>query len=82
MGYGHLPCIVVPDAEAKIRALIEWVVSLGYIPKTVTVYEDRPQFFIQYQWLIEQILGCALNIVHVQMNNTGYEQITPLERDD
>jgi hypothetical protein len=49
--------LVTTNAEEKIIALIRYVIfDLKYIPTTIVVFEDRPQYFIEYRDLIEDVL--------------------------
>jgi hypothetical protein len=49
--------------------LIKYVIyKLKFIPSKITVYEDRPQYFIEYRDLIEDVLGTKLEIMYVEMD--------------
>lgn len=73
----HIPIKIVWDGKDKIMAAIQYVLFvLKYIPSEIIVYEDRPQYFIQYRELIEWVLGCELTIMRVEMDgNKGYKKI-------
>ena len=73
----HIPIKIVWDGKDKIMAAIQYVLfTLKYIPSEIIVYEDRPQYFIQYRELIEWVLGCELAIMKVEMDgNDGYKKI-------
>ena len=52
------------------------IYTLWYIPKTIKVYEDRPEHFIKYRELIEECLGTKLEIYYVEMDwNSWYKKI-------
>ncbi len=66
----HINTIVTLHAVDKIIALISYVIfELKFLPKEITVFEDRPQFFIEYRSLIEELLETKLIIKHVTMNS-------------
>lgn len=66
----HINTIVTPHAVDKIIALINYVIfELKFLPKDITVFEDRPQFFIEYRPLIEELLETKLIIKHVTMDS-------------
>jgi len=61
--------LVTTNAEEKIIALIRYVIfNLKYIPSTIVVFEDRPQYFIEYRDLIEDVLWVKLIINKVVMD--------------
>ena len=69
--------IVTQNGQDKVPELIRYVIfELRYIPSKIIIYEDRPQYFIQYRELIEWVLGCELTIMKVVMDgNDGYKKI-------
>lgn len=69
--------LVTETGEDKIIALIRYIIfNLQYIPSKIIVYEDRPQYFIEYKDMICDILGCKLEIMYVEMDsNKGYKNI-------
>jgi hypothetical protein len=49
--------VVTKDAQEKVPELIRHVLfELRYIPSEIIIYEDRPQYFIEYRELIESVL--------------------------
>jgi hypothetical protein len=68
---------IVDFWEDKILESIRYVLfELRYIPTEIVVYEDRPQYFIEYRELIEWILWTKLTIMFVEMDwNEGYKSI-------
>ncbi len=71
-GLENIKTIVVPTGEDKIIATIRYVIfDLGFIPKTITVFEDRPHFFIEYRDLLEDILETKIIIKKVVMNGNN-----------
>ncbi len=77
LGFDDIPMRVVVSSEDKILELIRYVLfRLKYLPKTITIYEDRPEYFIKYRPLIEKVLSCQLKIMKVEMDgNNGYKKI-------
>lgn len=69
--------IVTIDAQSKISELIRHILfELRYIPSEIIIYEDRPQYFVEYKELIQQILWTKLTIIYVEMDgNHGYKKI-------
>jgi len=68
---------VVYDGSDKILKTLQYVLfELKYIPSEIIVYEDRPQYFIEYRELIEWLLWTKLTIMYVEMDgNDGYKKI-------
>lgn len=68
---------IVSEWKDKILETIRYVLfELKYIPAEITIYEDRPQFFVEYRELIEWVLGTKLRIMYVEMDgNNGYKKI-------
>ncbi len=73
----NFPIEVVYDGKDKILKTLQYVLfELKYIPNEIVVYEDRPQFFIEYRELIEWVLWCKLTIMFVEMDgNKWYKKI-------
>jgi len=60
--------IVVEKAENKILETIRYVVEdLWFIPSKITVYEDRPNYFIDNKDIIEKYLNTKLEVFFVEM---------------
>lgn len=76
----HFPLLVTKDGQDKILALIRYVIYvLKFIPKEIIVYEDRPQYFVEYRELIEWVLGTKLTLNFVEMDgNKGYTSISEI----
>jgi len=68
---------VVESGEKKILEALRYIIfELQYIPSEIVVYEDRPQYFIEYRELIEWVLWTKLTIIYVEMDrNDGYKKI-------
>lgn len=77
MKLDDFPLKIVYSWKDKILETIRYVLfELKYIPSEIIVYEDRPQFFIEYRELIEWVLWCKLTIMYVEMDgNEGYKKI-------
>lgn len=70
----HINLKVVDDAEKKILAAIEYITDiLGFIPNKITVYEDRPKYFIEYKNLLEKTIWTKVEIMFVEMNGNESE---------
>lgn len=71
------PIQVVYDGKDKILKTLQYVLfDLKYIPSEIIIYEDRPQYFVEYRELIENILWTQVTIMKVEMNgNDWYKSI-------
>lgn len=70
----HFKMIVTKDGQDKIIAGIRYILfDLKYLPKTITLYEDRPEFFLEYRDLIENVLETKLIIKKVVMHGNSWE---------
>jgi hypothetical protein len=70
--------IVVNEWKDKIISTIQYIIyDLGFIPSSITIYEDRPEFFVKYRDLLSDILWTKIivNKVHMTDNNTSPEII-------
>jgi len=66
--------IVVKLPEDKIIKTIEYITdTLWFLPKKVTVYEDRPKYFIEHKDFLENILNIPFDIMYVEMNDNYSE---------
>lgn len=64
--------VVVDNAQDKIISTIQYVIyNLWFIPSSITVYEDRPNFFIEYRELLEDILDTRIIIKLVEMDSNN-----------
>ena len=64
--------IIVNKASEKIEALILYIINdLKYIPKTIIIYEDRPEYFIKYSEYIEKLLWTKIEIMIVDIKNNN-----------
>lgn len=77
MKINHFPIRIVLNPTDKILELIRYVLyTLKFIPSEIIIYEDRPQYFVEYRELIENILWTQVTIMKVEMNgNDGYKSI-------
>jgi hypothetical protein len=73
--------IIVEHAKEKTNELIRYVIEdLGFIPNKITIYEDRPDYFIENKKFIEEFLWTKLEIMFVEMNGNDKEaKITKME---
>lgn len=69
--------IITNSWEEKIVELIRHILyKYSFIPSSITMYEDRPEVFIKYRYLIEWVLWTTLIIKKVIMkDNSEYESI-------
>lgn len=76
-GLNKFKTIVVDSGKDKIIATIRYIIfDLGFVPNSITIYEDRPEYFIEYRDLLEDILETKIIIKKVVMNgNNNYEKI-------
>ena len=66
--------IITSKAEEKILALLKYIIlGLKYLPKKITIYEDRPHFFIYFKELIENFLETKIEIIYVKMDWNNVE---------
>jgi hypothetical protein len=79
-GLENYQVLVTPNGQDKILASIRYVLfTLKYLPKTITLYEDRPEYFLEYRDLIEDVLETKLIIKKVVLHgNTGKMDITEM----
>ncbi len=70
----HINVRIVPSAEDKVAETIRYVVDeLWFIPSKITIYEDRPKYFIEYKNFIEDFLWTKLEIMLVEMESNNSE---------
>lgn len=76
MNLNNYPIKIVQRGKDKILATLRYIIfELKYIPSHITLYEDRPEYFIEYRDFLESILWCTLTIIHVEMDgNDGYKK--------
>lgn len=77
MDLENFPLQIVWEGKDKILATLRYIIfQLKYIPSEIIVYEDRPQYFIEYRDLIEWVLWTKLTIMQVEMDgNEWYRKI-------
>jgi len=64
----HINTTVVADAEEKILETILYIINtLKFIPNKITVYEDRPKYFIENRELLEEVIWTEIEIMLVEM---------------
>lgn len=73
--------IVVIEAVDKIITTIDYVVNtLWFIPSKITVYEDRPEYFVEHKQIIEDFLNTKVEIMYVEMiDNYTEPRITKID---
>ncbi|MCH8518161.1 hypothetical protein LAT59_00140 [Candidatus Gracilibacteria bacterium] len=77
VGLLDFPTTVVDEGKDKVLEVLRYIVfEFGVIPREVIIYEDRPEYFIQYRELLESLLGIKITIMKVEMDgNRGYKRI-------
>ena len=67
--------IFINRHEKKIIEMIRYIIfELKFIPKSITVYEDRPEIFVEFREFIEDLFWCELKIVKVLLqDNKKYD---------
>lgn len=64
----HINYRIVYSAEEKIIETIKYIVEhLKFIPNKITVYEDKPKYFIEYQSFLEDFFWIEIDIIYVEM---------------
>lgn len=71
------PTTVVDAWKDKVLEVLRYIVfEFGVIPSEVIIYEDRPEYFIEYRELLEWLLWTKITIMKVEMDgNRGYKMI-------
>ena len=70
----HINQVIVKTPENKIIETIKYVVNnLWFIPNKITVYEDRPKYFVENKKFIENFLWTKLEIMFVEMMDNEFE---------
>lgn len=71
------PTTVVDAWKDKVLEVLRYIVfEFGVIPSEVIIYEDRPEYFIEYRELLEWLLWTKITITKVEMDgNRGYKRI-------
>ena len=71
------PTTVVDEWKDKVLEVLRYIVfEFGVIPSEVIIYEDRPEYFIEYRELLEWLLWTKIIIMKVEMDgNRGYKKI-------
>jgi len=66
--------VIVDTAEKKIIETIKYVVNnLKFIPNKITIFEDRPKYFLENKDFIEKFLWTKLEIMFVEMTSNNKE---------
>ena len=76
----HINMVITDTWKDKIFETINYVINtLDFIPNKITIYEDRPYFFVEYKDFLENFLWTKLEIMFVEMiNNSQEPKITQL----
>lgn len=66
----NIPIKVVFEAKEKPFEMVNYIVNnLGFIPKQLHIYEDRPDFFVEAKKEIEDLLETKIKIFLVKMED-------------
>lgn len=69
----HINYRIVSNPEEKILETIKYIVEhLKFIPNKITVYEDRPKYFIDYKNFLEDFFEIDIDIMLVEMEWNNY----------
>lgn len=73
--------IITKNADDKIIETIKYIVNkLWFIPEKIIVYEDKPEYFIEYRKFLEDFLETNLEIYYVEMiSNENEPKITKID---
>ncbi len=64
----NIEMIVVNKPEEKIVQVVSYIMNkLKYLPSKIIIYEDRPKFFIEFKYVIEDLLWIPVEIMLVEM---------------
>jgi len=76
----HINMIVVKSWEEKPLKMVEYIENtLWFIPNKITIYEDRPEYFIKQKQFLEKKLKTKIEIMLVEMiDNETEPKITKL----
>lgn len=77
----HINYHIVENAEDKIIETIKYITNkLKFLPKEITVYEDRPKYFIEYKNFLENFIWIEIHIMYVEMiDNNNEPKITKID---
>lgn len=77
----HINTRVVLNPEDKIIETIKYIVNdLKFIPNKITIFEDRPKYFIEYKDFLESFLWIKIEIMFVEMTDNNNEpKITKID---
>lgn len=67
--------IFINRHEKKVLEMIRYIIfELKFIPNSITVYEDRPEIFVEFREFIEDLFWCELKITKVLLqDNKKYD---------
>ena len=71
----YVPYKVVEKYWQKVKTILFHVLELWYIPKKITVYEDKPELFYRYWQIISNILWTELIINKIKINDNNIWEI-------
>ena len=61
--------IIVLEWKLKIYPLVKYIIeTLQFIPAKITIYEDKPEIFIENKKFLEDFLGTKIEILKVTMD--------------
>jgi len=70
----HINYRIVENHEDKILEMIKYIVEyLQFIPNKITVYEDKPKYYLDYISFLEDFFWIDIDIIQVSMINNNTE---------
>lgn len=67
----EVPISIVEKSSEKPRRLIEYIISLGYIPGKIIVYEDRPEYFLElWEGLSKLLKWVEIVVDRIELDQT------------
>jgi hypothetical protein len=71
----NIPLRIIHKHEMKIIELIRHIIfTNAFIPKSITIYEDRPEIFIKFAPFFKHLFNCEIKVIKVLLyDNIEYE---------
>lgn len=66
---------IVEKSSQKIKELIDYILEIWYIPEQIDIYEDRPEYFIEYGKVLAELFWTKINVHKVMINNENNADI-------
>lgn len=77
-----VPIEVVANSQDKPRKLLEYIISLGYIPWKIIIYEDKPEYFLDIGETLSKLLpGTEIVVDKITLSQRSQQrQIEKIEQ--